>query len=371
MEQIIKDNYWTFDLSPFIFQVKNINFQWLSAWWQISLVCVFFIGSYFLCKYLIKNMLVKEIIQSFLFYAFIILAILFGLQKFQVNWGLRWYSTMYLLGFLFFYSSCLWWINKKQIMLTENLLVNLIAFIIIGMLLGARLAYVFIYNFSYYKLHPLEAIATWQGGLSFHGAFLGILLSVILFCKKYKIPFYHLADKMCFIAPIGIGFGRIGNFMNGELWGRVIESHVPWAVIFPEGGMVPRHPSQIYQSLGEGWGLFVTLFLISRFKQKEGTISSYFIIFYCIYRFIVEYFRAADVQVSYFYLNRFEWAPLKAYPDTHWWQIITMGQILCFLFLIMGVCLFLVTRKNILEGSAQWQERINEFFKRDWGVKKN
>ena len=109
---------------------------------------------------------------------------------------------------------------------------------------------------------------------------------------------------------------------------------------------MPRHPSQLYQSLGEGWILFLTLFIISRFKQKEGTISACCIIFYSIYRYIVEYFRAADVQVSYFYINHFDWAPANAYPDTHWWQLVTMGQILCLLFLFGGFLLFVFTRRT-------------------------
>lgn len=370
MDMNVKNNYWTFDLSPYIFQVKNIPFQWVTTWWGILLLILVFGGGYLCSKKFVQNANRREYIQSILVYALIVFAILFGLNKMHINWGLRWYSTMYLLGFLTFYLTCLWWIKKKAVMLTENLLVTLIAFIIIGMLVGARFAYVFIYNFDYYKLHPMEAVATWQGGLSFHGGVVGIICSVLIFCKKYKIPFFHLGDKMAFITPVGIGFGRIGNFMNGELWGRPIHSHVPWAIIFPDGGPIPRHPSQIYQSLGEGWGLFLTLFIISRFKQKEGTISACFIIFYCIYRFIVEYFREADAQVSYFYLNHFTWAPLNAYPDTLWWQVITMGQILCATFLLGGILMFVFTRKNVLQGSSAWSQRISDWLKRQPAEKK-
>ncbi|MES2614754.1 MAG: prolipoprotein diacylglyceryl transferase [Bdellovibrionota bacterium] len=363
MDPQVKNNYWTFDLSPFIFQVKNIPFQWLTTVLGILFVVVFFVGGYIASQKLLKTPQKREFFQSMFIYLFIILGILFGLNKMHVNWGLRWYSTMYLGGFLTFYLASLFWIKKKSFMLTENLLVSLVAFIIIGMLVGARLAYVFIYNWGYYSVHPLEAVATWQGGLSFHGGVVGIAIAVILFCRKYKIPFFHLTDKIVLITPIGIGLGRIGNFMNGELWGRPIQSHVPWAIIFPDGGSIARHPSQIYQSLGEGWGLFLTLFIISRFKQKEGTLSGCFIIFYCIYRFVVEYFRAADVQVSYFYLNHFDWAPLKAYPDTQWWQILTMGQILCFLFVFAGILMVIFTRKNILAYSPEWLKRNEEFFK--------
>lgn len=362
MDGALKNNYWTFDFSPYIFQVQNIPFNWVTTWWGITLLVVFFGGGYITSQK--TNHKKRESIVSTLVYLFLIFIILFGLNKFKINWGLRWYSTMYLLGFMTFYFASLLWIKKKAIMLTENLVVTFIAYIIVGMLVGARFAYVFIYNWDVYKAHPLDALATWQGGLSFHGGVVGIALAVILFCRKYKIPFFHLTDKMVLITPIGIGFGRIGNFMNGELWGRQIESHVPWAIIFPDGGPEPRHPSQIYQSLGEGWGLFLTLFLISRFKQKEGTLSGCFLIFYCIYRFVVEFFRAADVQVSYLYLNHMTWAPLNAYPDTQWWQIITMGQILCFIFFFAGLAMVYLTRNNILEYSPAWVERRDEFYKR-------
>ena len=187
MDLQVKNNYWTFNLSPFIFQVKNINFHYLTTWWGISLCIIFFGGGYLLLQKFVQNPKKRDPIQAALIYLFITLIVLFGLNKMQINWGLRWYSSMYLLGFLTFYLCCLYWIKKKTILLTEHLLATLIAFVIFGMLLGARLAYVFIYNFDYYKLHPLEALATWEGGLSFHGAFVGIVIALILFSKKYKI----------------------------------------------------------------------------------------------------------------------------------------------------------------------------------------
>ena len=363
MDVAPKHNYWTFDLNPFIFQVKNVPFQWLSTWWGVGLCILFFGGGFFLSRLIIKDEEKKAFAQSSLIYIFVILGILFGLNKFKINWGLRWYSTMYLLGFMTFYFTSIWWIKKKKFMMTENLLVTFITYIIIGMLIGARVAYVFIYNWDYYSLHPLEAVATWEGGLSFHGGVLGIVAVIIVFCRKYKIPFFHLTDKMALITPIGIGFGRIGNFMNGELWGRPITHHVPWAVIFPTGGMEPRHPSQIYQSLGEGWGLYFTLFLISRFKQKEGVLSACFVLFYCLYRFSVEYFRAADAQVSYFNLIHLDWVSPTAYPDTQWWHLVTMGQILCAIFFVAGLLMLFFVRKNILVGSAEWIKRNDDFFK--------
>jgi phosphatidylglycerol:prolipoprotein diacylglycerol transferase len=357
-------HYWTFDLSPFVFEIKNIPFQWVSTLWGIISLALLFLGVFLISKIPRFSKPHQELIRSVLFYGFGIFAILYGLNRFHINWGLRWYSTMYLIGFLSVYFGCLYWSKKQKLMLTENMIVNLIAFCILGMLLGARLTYVFVYNWDYYKMHPLEIIATWQGGLAFHGGIIGVCLVLVLFCKKYQIPFFHLTDKLARLVPIGIGFGRIGNFMNGELWGRPIESHIPWAIIFPEGGNMPRHPSQIYQSLVEGWLLFFTLWFISRWKQREGTISACFLIFYCIYRFFMEYFRAADVQLSYLYLNHLTWAPLNAYPDTKWWEIVTMGQLLCFIFFISGLFFLKITRKNILEESSEWIARNTEFFRK-------
>ncbi len=349
MDLILKHNYWTFDLSPYIFLVKDIPFQWVTSLWGIPLLLLFFVGGWFGNRLFVVNAFCREVIESVLVYLLLIFLTLFGFQKFHISWGLRWYSTMYLIGFLTLYFSSLYWIKKGKLQLNENQLVTLIAYLIIGMLLGARCAYVFIYNWDYYHSHPWEALATWAGGLSFHGAVIGILIALVVFCRRYKLSFFHIADKICFIAPVGIGFGRIGNFFNGELWGRPIESHIPWAVVFPQAGAVPRHPSQIYQSLGEGWLLFLTLFLLSRLgivRKKDGVISAFFIIFYCLYRFVMEYFREADIQVNYLFLNHMAWAPLGSFPSTLWWQIVTMGQLLCAIFFLIGLGLLVWLAKR-------------------------
>ncbi len=377
--------FWTFDLSPFVFQVKNINFNWVTTWWGIILLLVTFGGGLFFnwkkiqklkseLKQLnqqknntitLKKLGNFEFIQTTLLYVLAILVILYVLHFMQINWGLRWYSTMYLIGFISVYVGCMIWIRKKTLMLTESMLMNLITLCIVGMLVGARSVYVFVYNWDFYKTRPLDAIATWEGGLSFHGGIIGVSIAILYYCRKHKIPFFHLTDKLVRIVPIGIGMGRIGNFLNGELWGRTIDSNIPWAIIFPEGGNVARHPSQIYQSLGEGWGLFLTLYIISRWKQKEGTLTACFVMFYSFYRFFVEYFRAADAQINYFYLTNFSWAPLNAYPNAQWWQILTMGQILCFGFFILGIIFLYFTRKNILEFTPEWINRNDKFFKRN------
>ena len=269
---------------------------------------------------------------------------LFGLHKAGIDWGLRWYSTMYLLAYTFTYLCCRHWIRKRSIMLTPMLLDSLIAYGMIGMIAGARIAYVFIYNWDSYSKNPADMFKVWEGGLSFHGGIVGVIAALIIFCRQNGIPFWHLSDRLALTVPVGIGLGRIGNFMNGELYGRVISDHVPWAIIFPGGGDLPRHPSQIYQSLGEGWLLFLTLALINRMKHREGTIGAAFIFFYGFYRFFMEYYREADEQLKYYFSNT-----------------MTMGQILCVLTMFAGIGVFLVTRDTLQTQTEAWQQRIDSF----------
>lgn len=357
-------HYWVFNLSPYIFEVQNIPFAWVTTWYGILFLLAIFGGGFFLSRTKVFSAKQRLILQNVLLYAFLVFIILFGLQKFHVSWGLRWYSTMYIIGFLSVYLGCLYWSHKKVLMVTEDTLVSFMTYAIIGMLLGARLTYVFVYDWDLYKNNLWKIMATWEGGLSFHGGIIGVIIATILFTRVHRIPFFHLTDKVARLVPIGIGFGRIGNFMNGELWGREITNPVSWAIIFPNAGYVPRHPSQLYQSLGEGWLLFLTLYFLSRRPRREATMSSFFLIFYCIYRFIVEYFRAADSQINYFYLNHLTWASLGAYPQTSWWQTLTMGQILCFVFLFVGFGMYAYSRTQILEGSPEWLKRNDDFFKR-------
>ncbi|MBX9703278.1 MAG: prolipoprotein diacylglyceryl transferase [Silvanigrellaceae bacterium] len=350
--------YWTNDLSPFIFQVQELNLQWMSSFWGL-LSIVLFLGSGYIISFYAKNKLTRNPEKPFLFfnsnfkieillttltYCAIILAVLFFLKKENIAWGLRWYSMMYLAGFISVYLGCLYWIKKGKLNLTESKLINLITAGIFGMLIGARFAYVFIYNFDSYKNNPWEIFATWEGGLSFHGGIVGVCCAIYLFCRYYKIPFLHVTDKITLFVPIGIMFGRIGNFFNGELWGRPIQSHIPWAVVFPQADQLPRHPSQIYQSLGEGLLLFITLQFLSKIAKKEGQTSCFFIIFYGLYRFVIEFFREADAHINYFLLNSFSWGPKNIYAP--WWLTLTMGQILCLLTSVTGV-LILIFISNI------------------------
>jgi phosphatidylglycerol:prolipoprotein diacylglycerol transferase len=347
--------YWVHNLSEYVFEVRNLNFDWVLTWYGILGLVVVIGGGFALLQLLISKRTKANLdagnllwLRGALGFAVLIFAALFGLKKAGYDWGLRWYSTMYVLAYTQVYLISLYWIRRRNIMLTQILLDSLIAYGFIGMLLGARLVYVFVYNWSYYSSNPIDALKVWHGGLSFHGGIIGVIIGMVLFCRKYQFPFWHLADRIVLLVPFGIGIGRIGNFLNrGELYGRVIGSDVPWAIIFPGGGPLPRHPSQLYQSLGEGWMLLLTLFIISRWKHREGVLGAAFVFFYGLYRFPVEFFREADEQLRYYFNNT-----------------LTMGQILCILTMLGGVFVFYLTRKNMLEGSEMWTRRLNDYLEK-------
>ncbi|NBW80517.1 prolipoprotein diacylglyceryl transferase [bacterium] len=347
-------NYYKHDLSPFIFTVQSLKLEWMSSTGGIAGLLVLFVAGLAVLwgwprmRQLTDKQLDRVAnLRPLFVLASVLLTALFGLHKAGINWGLRWYSTMYLLAYIFTYLCCRHWIKRRSIMLTPMLLDSLIAYLMLGMIIGARTAYVFIYNWDAYARTPLDALKVWEGGLSFHGGIVGVITAIVLFCRRHGINFWHLSDNLAFTVPVGIGLGRIGNFMNGELYGRVISDHVPWAMIFPGGGDLPRHPSQIYQSLGEGWLLFLTLVLIRRFKSNEGTIGAAFVFFYGFYRFFMEYFREADEQLKYYFNNT-----------------LTMGQILCIVTMLCGIGVFVYTRSNVKVGSEQWRSRLDSFLAR-------
>ncbi len=269
----------------------------------------------------------------------------------------RWYGLMYLVAYFVGYLLLMNRYKKGLNILNSEGNQALITYIMIGMIIGARLVYVAVYNPMYYMHHPSEIIAVWQGGLSFHGAALGYIVATLLFCKHYKIQFYHIMDNIVVAAALGITFGRFGNFINGELYGRI--AHVPWAVIFPSGGPEPRHPSQLYQAFGEGFAVFLILLLIQKREQKKGfapalkqsdideavqknkklkiewhrtgVLACSFLILYGVARFIVEFFREPDAQLGFFA------------------QYFSMGQILCFLMIIAGSILL----RNVIKNPRQ------------------
>ncbi len=211
--------------------------------------------------------------------------------------SIRWYGMMYLIGFVSSYLLVKYQIKKKRIAVTTKDIDSLYSFLIFGLIIGARLGYIIFYDLSNYLRNPLEIFAVWHGGMSFHGGLIGSVIAGISFCRKLKIDFWQIADIVIVTAPIGLGLGRLGNFINGELYGRITD--VPWAMIFPSGGPFPRHPSQLYEFLLEGVALFTILWLLKNRDLKKGTITSLFLILYGMFRFFVEFFREPDPQLGF------------------------------------------------------------------------
>ena len=230
--------------------------------------------------------------------------VLIDLGLFQI----RWYSIAYILGI-----TIGWIYANKIIKLTAINKCNfeqiktsqfgdLIIYLVVGIVLGGRLGYVLFYNFEYYSQHFSEIFKLWQGGMSFHGGLLGVIASIIFFSKKTKTNFFKYADIVSCVAPIGIFLGRIANFINGELYGKI--STLPWAIIFPNAENVARHPSQIYEAILEGLVLFILINYLALKKQllfKTGFISGFFLVSYSILRIFSENFREPDMHLGYFF----------------------------------------------------------------------
>jgi phosphatidylglycerol---prolipoprotein diacylglyceryl transferase len=232
--------------------------------------------------------------------------------------AIRWYGLMYLIGFLSSMYLVKKQIAKRGLNLGQEFVETLYACLILGLLLGGRIGYVVFYNFGYYMEHPLEMIAIWQGGMSFHGALIGTLIGGIIYCHKTKADKLLISDMVVATAPIGLGLGRIGNFINAELYGRMTD--VPWAMVFP-GEAVPRHPSQLYEFFLEGIVLFTILWLVKD-RVRKGTVTALFLILYGIFRSFVEFFREPDAQIGFIF------------------SFLTMGQILSGLMIIAGILLY-------------------------------
>ena len=238
---------------------------------------------------------------------------------------IRWYSLAYIFGILFAWIYC-----KKILIKNKNtsiLFDELISYLIIGIILGGRLGYVLFYNSKYYLDNLVEILMIWQGGMSFHGGLLGVLIATIFFSKKHNVNKYIFLDLISASAPIGIFLGRISNFINSELYGR--ETDVLWSVVFKKVDNISRHPSQIYEAILEGLILFFIIFLYTKknYLLKPGLISSLFLIFYSLFRFIVEFYRVPDEQLGFIFLS------------------LTMGQIISLIFFCFGFYLFSI-KKN-------------------------
>lgn len=244
---------------------------------------------------------------------------------FQIGpFALRWYSMAYLIGILFG-----WWlaakrIKKYSIPLSKNNLEDIVFYFTLGVILGGRLGYVIAYGNGSFWENPLEIFAIWHGGMSFHGGILGVIIALYFAAKHIHFPFLRLTDLASPLVPLGIFLGRLANFVNDELWGRTTD--VAWAIRFPRGGYLPRHPSQLYEACLEGIVLFIILNLLwqsKRCREKQGFISGCFLLGYAFFRTVLEQFREPDAQIGFL------------------WGGLTMGQMLSVPAVLGGIYLIL------------------------------
>jgi len=256
-----------------------------------------------------------------------------NLDPILFNFGfiaIRWYSLAYIFGILIG-----WWLGKKIIIKKiQNISFkfdlkefdDLITYLIISIIAGGRAGYVIFYNLGYYISNPLDIMKIWEGGMSFHGALIGIVIGTYLFSIKRKIPIFFFLDIIACVSPIGIFLGRIANFINSELVGKI--TTISWSVIFPTIDLMPRHPSQLYEAFFEGIILFFIMFsLIFKKNYKIGTCSYMFLIYYGMFRIASEFFREPDAQLGYLF------------------NLFSMGTILSLLMLFIGVIIFIFSKK--------------------------
>jgi phosphatidylglycerol:prolipoprotein diacylglycerol transferase len=234
--------------------------------------------------------------------------------------AVRWYGLMYLVGF-----AGGFWLGRRRIVrglapVTRAQLDDLLFLIVLGVILGGRLGYVLFYKPGYYAAHPLEIFAIWQGGMSFHGGLLGVMLAMGFAAWRHRIDWLRLMDFVAPLVPLGIAAGRLGNFINGELWGRATD--LPWGMVFRHAGPQPRHPSQLYEFALEGLALLAILWWFSSKPRPRGQVSALFLIGYGGFRFVVEFAREPDAFLGFLAAG------------------LTMGQWLCLPMIAAGVALY-------------------------------
>ncbi len=242
---------------------------------------------------------------------------------------IRWYALAYLAGFIIGWRYCLYLARQNTKGPAAELYDEFLTWAVIGVVLGGRIGYILFYQPDYYFSHPTEMAEVWHGGMSFHGGMLGVIAAAWLFTNRHKMSFFAFTDILACVTPIGLFLGRLANFVNGELYGRV--TNVSWAIIFPRGGDQPRHPSQLYEAFLEGIVLFLILFWLSRkpkIRARIGFISGSFLFCYGLFRSVVEFFREPDQQLGFIYGGT------------------TMGQLLCVPMMLFGLYIILWSEKR-------------------------
>jgi phosphatidylglycerol:prolipoprotein diacylglycerol transferase len=250
---------------------------------------------------------------------------------------LRWYGLMYMVSFILGYFVLKRYAKLRKLDLSTDDLYDLLFYLILGVMIGGRLGYVIFYDLGSYLRDPLSILAIWQGGMSFHGGFIGVFLAAWWVTRRKGWNFWEIADLVSVAVPIGLGLGRIGNFINGELFGR--PTSLPWGMVFPEGGGVPRHPSQLYEALLEGLVLFLILRWLYKKNFYRGTVFWGFVGFYGLFRFLVEFVREPDAHIG------LDLGPL------------TRGQLLTFPMLVVGFAMMITYARRRLPEKAHRTRR--------------
>ena len=244
---------------------------------------------------------------------------------------IHWYGVMYMFAFIYFVLVGKWRLKLYgHPVITNSIIDDMLFYGALGVILGGRLGYCIFYQPMFYLEHPLNIIQTWNGGMSFHGGLIGVLLAMYILARKNGSTFFVFSDFIAPLVPMGLFFGRMGNFINGELWGRITTATIPWAMVFPQSGsMLPRHPSELYEALGEGIILTLILCIYAHKSRKVGQVSGVFMISYGCIRFFLEYFREPDSFLL-------EFAQKTG---------LSMGQWLCVPMIVAGIIIFYYATK--------------------------
>ena len=246
--------------------------------------------------------------------------------------ALRWYAVAYILGLLIGWRMLRRLVLRTPVVATALQVDDFLTWATLGVVLGGRLGYILFYQPVEFFEHPLRIFQVWKGGMSFHGGTLGVTMALVIFCLRNRIDVLGFADRLAIVCPVGLGLGRLANFVNGELWGRPAPGWLPWRMVFPESGdLIPRHPSQLYQALMEGLILFIVMWIAGArqtIRQRFGALTGIFLLGYGVARIIGEFFRQPDSFLGFL------------------WAGATMGQLLSFPMVIAGITLITLAKPH-------------------------